>query len=107
MNRLTLQIICGEKVDDKLITDPRHPFLAIQQAKQLIDDMLLQKKEMQQKYSNSTDVISCLYYYGTSVGIDVRIYQNDLEHEITLEQAFDDWNRSFDYLDQICERKSE
>ncbi len=100
---MTLKIITGEKVDDKLIDEPRHPFLAIQQAKQLIDDMLVQGKETQPKYTNSSDVVSCLYYYGTSKGIDVRIYQNDLNHEITLEQAFEDWNRCFDFLDSITE----
>lgn len=29
---MTLNIIIGEKIEDKLINDPRHPLLAIQQA---------------------------------------------------------------------------
>lgn len=98
---MTLKIICGENVDDKLINEPRHPFLAVQQAKQFIDNMLVQGKEVPSQYSNSYDVVSCLCYYGISKGINVHIYQNDLEHEITLEQAFKDWNRCLDYLDQI------
>lgn len=100
---MILKIITGEKVDDKLINDPRHPFLAIQQGKQLIDDMLKQGKEIQPKYTNSSDVVSCLYYYGKSKGIDVRIYRNNLKEEITLEQAFEDWNRIYDFLDSIQE----
>ncbi|MCD7942306.1 MAG: hypothetical protein LUH50_20935 [Bacteroides intestinalis] len=100
---MTLIIITGEKVDDKCINEPRYPFLAIQQAKQLIDNMLIQKQEILQKYSNSSDVVSCLYYYGSSKGICVRIYQNDLNHEITIDQAFGDWNRSLTFLDSILD----
>ena len=101
---MTLIIITGEKVEDKCINEPRHPFLAIQQAKELIDNILKsQKQEVVQKYSNSSDVVSCLYYYGSSKGISVRIYQNDLNHEITIDQAFEDWNRTFTFLDNILD----
>lgn len=103
MNKVTLQIITGEKVDDKLINDPRHPLLAVKQAELFVDDMIEQGREVVQKYSNSSYTISCLYYYGRLQGIDVHIFQNDLEHEITLEEAFKDWNRSFDYLDELCD----
>lgn len=101
---MTLNIIIGEKIEDKLINDPRHPLLAIQQAQLFIDEMLKQQHgTIQQKYSNSSDAVSCLYYYGKSKGIDVRIFQNDLGHEISIDQAFQDWNRSYELLDRLCE----
>jgi len=103
MNKIILQIITGKEVDDKLINDPRHPLLAVKQAKLFVDDIIEHGNTIVQKYTNSSDTISCLYYYGILRGIDVHIFQNDLEHEITLGEAFEDWNRSFDYLDELCD----
>lgn len=101
---MKLNIIIGEKIEDKLINDPRHPLLAIKQAQAFIDDMLKQQHgTIQQKCSNSSATVSCLYYYGKSKGIDVHIFQNDLSHEISIDQAFQDWNRSYELLDKLCE----
>lgn len=103
----TINVICGDKIDNKLTKDePRHPLLAARYAIETVDRIIAIKIEKYDIYSNSSDFVTCLYYYCKIKKIKLNFYNNSIskDNETTLDMIYKDWNRSLKFLDELEEK---
>lgn len=101
---MTINIICGDKIDNGLIMDePRHPLLAAQYAIEIINRILALKIEKYNIFSNSSDFVTAVVYCCKINNIKINYYRNSVSkgNETTLDMIYKDWNRSLKFLDDL------
>ena len=100
-----IKIYCGENECGNLKTNQQkgnifefHPVYQFERARKIIKDFNNIHQERLIYSSNSPDFVSSLYYMAEQKNIPVELYLNG--ELSTLENIFEDWNRSYYLLDK-------
>lgn len=91
-----IKIYSGITVEDKC-RHQLHPLNEVIKAKKIVD--LGKSTEC---YSNSTDFIQTIKYYSLAKGVNVEFYLDGKSYGNDIEPLFEDFNKSFDFMDSIC-----
>jgi hypothetical protein len=95
-NSVKIQVFCGTSIEDKC-RNQLHPLNEVKKAKQIID-----LKESISCYSNSTDFISTIKYYGQKHNIETEFFLNNISCGDDIELIFKDFNESYKFLNTLC-----
>ena len=95
MDVLKAKIYCGLTVEDKCKSQ-LHPLNEVKNAKKLIDS-----KNNIVTYSNSTDFIAMIKYYGEQEGYSCEFFLDGVSFGNDIEPIFDNLNKSLSFMDNV------
>ena len=95
---MKIKVMLNEN-DDTILA--RHPLYEVKHAKAVCDEVKEKNLDNVTIHTVSTDAVGTYDNYGKKLGIDVELYLN--EKISTLDEVFDSFNKSFEYLNQIME----
>ena len=91
-----IRVFCGISIEDNC-EKQLHPLNEVKKAKKIID---LNKSI--DCYSNSSDFISTVKYYGLKKGVKTEFYIDGKICDDDIEPIFESLNKSFDLIDELC-----
>jgi hypothetical protein len=99
----TITIHTGQSVEDRAGRE-MHPVSAVHFAKKMIDSTR-KGNSPAIFYSNSTDFISAMFYYGEANSVSVEFVINGVPVGNDIEKVFEDINRALDLINEISKNK--
>lgn len=91
-----IRVFCGISVEDKC-RQQLHPLNEVKNAKEIVD---LNKSI--DCYSNSSDFVSTVKYYGLEKGVKTEFYIDGKSCDDDIEPVFENFNKSFDLMNELC-----
>lgn len=101
LSDVLIKVYSGVSVEDKCRSQ-LHPLNEVIKAKEIVD---LHKSI--DCYSNSTDFIQTIKYYAKLKNINTEFFLNGESFGSEIEPIFEDFNKSFDFIDEICKKISD
>ena len=92
-----IRVFCGISVEDKC-RQQLHPLNEVKKAKEIVD---LNKSI--DCYSNSSDFVSTIKYYGLEKGVKTEFYIDGKSCDDDIEPVFENFNKSFDLMNELCQ----
>jgi hypothetical protein len=100
LSDVLIRVYSGVSVEDKCRSQ-LHPLNEAIKAKEIVD--LCESIDC---YSNSTDFIQTIKYYAKSKNINTEFFLDGESFGSEIEPLFEDFNKSFDFMDGICKNIS-
>lgn len=98
-----IEVYSGESVLDE-ICNPYHPLLNVESAHRFVMNLKASNCDGVLKLcSNSPDFVSAIYYLCEKENINAEFFLNGMSQGNNIEEIFNDFNRSYELLDNLCE----
>jgi len=95
-SNVLIRVFCGISVENKCGYQ-LHPLNEVKRAKEIVD-----RNTSIDCYSNSTDFVSAIKYYGLEKGIKTEFYLDGKSCGEDIESIFENFNKSIDLLNELC-----
>ena len=94
-----IKLYSGVSIEHKC-REQLHPVSEVNKAIELINDLDTQTLTL---FSNSTDFIGTIKYYGEKKEVELEFFLDYVSHGDDIEPLFEDFNKSFDIINIVTQ----